>query len=195
MQLRQTISSTLALALLAGSAAGAAAQDDEARAGVPAPIYLSFGGEPEVREGTTDDPSPGRITVTGIVQTGEEIGATDARLAGGGTTVMSGTTLGDPESAAPPFGDDMSAPPPELLTVATVARRIVNDGGAWSGSGYEVEYQPEGDGGPVISGFEILVGEGDYAGLTLILTSTGEQQLGWIVPSDALQPVPDIPAE
>ena len=191
---KATITSILALGLLTGSAVGVAAQEEDGVVNI-APFLWSIGGEPDSQPGTTDDSVAGRIVDSGIIDTGAVVATTDPRLAGVGTTVYNGVMLGDPESAAPPFGDDMSAPPPELLTVASVARRIVDDGGSWSGSGYEIEYMSEDGEDLIISTFQMLTGEGEYQGLTAILVGSGEEQLGWIVPTDALQPVPDLPAE
>ena len=41
----------------------------------------------------------------------------------------------------------------------------------------------------------VLTGEGDYEGLTLILTQTLDEQRGYIIPTDLLPPVPELPAE
>jgi hypothetical protein len=197
MTLQKTAISVLTAVLLAATTVGVAGQDEAAEGSGLEPFSWMEGGDPEGSgPDSTDDSVPGQLVTTGVVLTGERMEATDVRATGDMATAYNDLTYGDPESPAPPFGDDETATPPELLSVRTVARRITNEDGSWTGSGYEIEYIPEGfDAGPTIAGLETLTGEGGYAGLTLILAYDGERRLGWVIPADAVPPIPELPEE
>ena len=79
-----------------------------------------------------------------------------------------------------------------FMTAATSVR-LVNDGGAWSGTGRGViAFVEEGDFATVMN---VLMGEGGYEGLTLIMSQyyddDAQTRHGIIVPNDRLPPVPD----
>jgi hypothetical protein len=80
-----------------------------------------------------------------------------------------------------------------VLSAAT-SQRLTNDGGAWVGEGRMV--LADAGGSSRMAGMTVLAGEGDYAGLTLILSQAWDaaaDPLYWgiIVPTDQLPPMPD----
>jgi hypothetical protein len=87
-------------------------------------------------------------------------------------------------------------------SMSSHAFRLTNDDGAWSGSArslHVAERRLE----PVVlaedSDMLMLTGEGDFEGLTLILTQSqdGDTDASWavIIPTDDVPPFPKLPAE
>ena len=83
---------------------------------------------------------------------------------------------------------------------AAMSQRLTNDGGAWVGEGWGM--LADADGSSRMARMSVLTGDGDYEGLTLILSHAWDPvgELGWgiIVPSDEFPPMPDpvpVPAE
>ena len=178
--------SIIALGLLAGSAVGVAPQDEEA-AGPMAPVFFSWtidqASEPEFVEGAVDASVPGVTTARGNTVTGVRIEAEDPR-ASGVSTIFLNEDIYDVAATG------------EIIGVTTIARRITNDDGSWSGTGNEAIYlDTAADAPPTGVQFATLTGEGGYEGLTLILFEFRGEQLGWIVPTGDVPPIPELPAE
>ena len=76
---------------------------------------------------------------------------------------------------------------------AAMSQRLTNDGGAWVGEGWGM--LAGFDGSSRMARMTVLTGEGDYEGLTLVLSHAwdADGELGWgiIVPSDELPPMPE----
>ena len=71
--------------------------------------------------------------------------------------------------------------------------RLANEGGAWSGTGWEtITYL---DGRSLMTGLSMLTGEDGYEGLTLVMNQYWDTDAttfwGPILPSDQVRPVPD----
>ena len=167
--------SILTLSLLAGSAVGAAAQDD-AR-----PVSFSFTvSEGEFIEGTVEE-GFGPMTMRDFTDVGAPIVADDDRASGLLTTAFN-------VDSWPPLGD-------ETFSVTTTSQRLFNEGGSWSGTGTEVRHEA----GPdldvqTLTWMATLTGEGGYEGLTLVLLrDDSEEGKGFILPS--VPPVPELPVE
>jgi hypothetical protein len=105
--------------------------------------------------------------------------ATDARVSGLLTETLNSNWAVGAESG--------------VLSAAT-SQRLTNDGGAWAGEGRMI--LADAGGSSRMAGMTVLAGEGDYAGLTLILSQAWDaaaDPLNWgiIVPTDQLPPMPD----
>ncbi len=170
--IKTTTISILAVGLLAGSAVGVAAQDEDPMA--PSTFTVQRSGEPEV----TTDPS-GAIIVVGPVE------ATDQRASGTLTEVAVGAMVDVADGDSGRISSD--------------AVRLVNDGGSWVGSNrgfltFSSDEQP-----PTVQFLGELVGEGGYEGLTMFFAQTGDaaaiRWLGVIVPTDDIPAVPELPTE
>jgi hypothetical protein len=81
------------------------------------------------------------------------------------------------------------------LAAGATRHRLVNEGGAWSGTGHGFHMITERGGATTMA---ILTGEGGYEGLTLVMIEYADDDThtrrGVIVPSDQMPPMPD-PAE
>jgi hypothetical protein len=85
--------------------------------------------------------------------------------------------------------------------------RLVNDGGSWTGTGQRIGGGPEiEDVPPRDVGMWMLVGDGDYEGLSLYLASQASDELDWksdwieqqwgvIIPTAWVPAGPELPAE
>ena len=171
----------LAVGLLAGSAVGVAAQDEAADPMAPATFEVGFVNGPggDELEGTTTDTEYGESRRGfGFVDFPFEAG--DARASGLMTFVDNDEVVGNALARAR-------------------AMRIVNDEGAWEGtSSAFLRMLEEPTAGPPfdhVADIAVLTGEGAYAGLTLVLTSDLDVWQGYIIPTDLLPLVPDLPAE
>lgn len=78
------------------------------------------------------------------------------------------------------------------VDTSSVTVRLTNDGGSWSGPGEFIEASS--DQVMEMAGITTLTGEGDYEGLTLYLSLTGDflshTYWGMIVPTELVAPVP-----
>ena len=169
--IKTTTISILAIGLLAGSAVGAAAQDEDPMA--PSTFTMQLGGEPEVsRDGT------------GATVVVSELESTDERASGTKTEVVGGSTV-----PVDVFGG--------LIQLNAV--RIVNDGGSWVGSNRGFLTFPSDEQPPTVQFLGELVGEGGYEGLSMFYAQTGvaddTRDIGVIVPTGEVPAVPDLPAE
>ena len=153
--IRTTTISILALGLLAGAAVGVAAQDEEA---------AMFSG---TYEGTWPPVDEGTVTFGDGYEAyydelfAESIETTDARLTG--SVLKAQNTHAHKVS-----GRDETVAPRSLTW------RIENEGGAWTGQGYELHWWGDDapamafEEGPSVTAF-MLTGEGDYEGLSAYL--------------------------
>jgi hypothetical protein len=169
--LKPTLISVIAMGLLAGSAVGVAAQDEDPMA------PSTFTGEGTEEPAFSTDPETG---LTIAVATFE---ATDSRASGTWTQV---------EDPAVVEGDDG-----RQYQVGRVAVRLVNDGGSWVGTHQGFIVSPLAEGPPSVGFFSEMAGEDGYEGLSLFLvdtfTSDGPIKMGVIVPSGAVHPFPEPP--
>jgi hypothetical protein len=164
---------TIAIGLLAASAVGVAAQDDEAAAPVEFTAKLAFG--PSVRSETTTVGDGVTMYSGGAWRAGVITEASDPRLQG--TTYMAANSNDYSDADGP--------------VVWNYAFRIVNDGGAWQQRPtLDLDFS---DGSDDLT-LGVMVGEGDYDGLTVVfqnVTSDGTWDLhGYIIDGD-LTPAPD----
>ena len=108
----------------------------------------------------------------------ETVDATDARVSGLLTSTLNWNWAVSEEAG--------------VLSAAT-SQRLTNDAGAWVGEGRAM--LADADGSSRMARMTVLTGEGDYEGLTLILSHAWDPdgELGWgiIVPSDEFPPMPD----
>ncbi len=153
-----------------------------------APAYFTFTtGEPvEYAEGEVT-PIDGTTTeIRGGSVVGTPVEATDPRASGLLASVHN----------ADAFRSDDSH-----YTTFTTSVRLVNDDGAWSGTGTSMvaftSKMALGDDIPRSTELTVLTGEGGYQGLTLIMSASddGDSEAHWgvIVPTDGMPPVPDLP--
>ena len=149
--LRSTFTAAIAIGLLAGSAVGVAAQDEET-ADLATPSYYTFtAGEPtSTTEGTFDEDTG---EMRGFVLEGIPVEASDPRASGVASIVINGNS----ESAG---------------IIESRTYRLVNDEGAWVGTTiYVVAGGPSADEPDIEREMGVLVGEGGYAGLINMSTS------------------------
>ena len=171
---KTTILSILAVGLLAGSAVGVAAQDDATDQMAPSVFTTSVvPGPPEFSE----DPA------TGLPVAVVEFTATDPRAAGMMTAIEDGS--------------EIEADGRMYYTLSSSVR-LVNDGGAWVGTNRGVNVESE-DG--AAGWYAEYAGEGGYEGLSMYTFKTfADLQdegtwVGFIVPANAVPPIPELPAE
>ena len=159
------------LALLAAATGAGAAQEE---ADSMAPASFTFTLEPIEESSNQHMPE-----VMRGYEDANTVEATDARVSGLLTeTLNSNWAVGDETG---------------VLSAAT-SQRLTNEGGAWIGEGRMI--LADANGSSRMAGMTVLAGEGDYAGLTLILSQAWDaaaDPLNWgiIVPTDELPPMPD----
>jgi hypothetical protein len=183
--LKPTLISAIAIGLLAGSAVGVAAQDEEA-AELETPLYYTWtAGDPaSVTDGTFDEDAG---EMRGLVLEGIPLEASDPRLSGVGYL----TANGNAENSTNGSG-----------ALESRSYRVVMDGGEFTGSGTYIEAgDPSVDGPPaIVRETMVLTGDGAYEGLVLFVTGdyreagAGEA----VILRVAVPPVPgvpDVPAE
>ena len=169
--IKTTIIPILALGLLAGSAVGVAAQDEDPMA--PSTFTMQRVDEPRV----TTDGTGARVVVG-------EWESTDPRASGTGTQVV----VEAPVDVADGDGG----------LVQRMAVQFVNDGGSWVGDSRGFLTFTS-DGPPTVQFLGELVGEGAYEGLSLLFAEMGVADdvriIGVIVPTGDIPAVPGLPAE
>ena len=179
--LRVSLAGVVILTLLGGLSVAVAAQDTEADP--MAPAFFTFDqpvmervmvGEYAYEEDANADELPQKVrseVAVGYIE------ATDPRASGRVTSVTNMNML-EVEGGG-------------VATVATMMR-LVNDGGAWSGTALALHMAAEDAG---ITSMTVLTGEGGYEGLTLIMSQyyddNARTRRGVIVPSDQMPPMPD----
>ena len=178
--------SAIAICLLVGSTAGVAAQE-EADSMAPAFFSLEYDGGPE--EYASD--AAARV----VVAFRQPLKASDPRASGLLTT---GQALGDIKSGG------------NYYVVLSDSVRLVNDGGAWAGTGWDIAAVAGGEAGKKPKKKKSkrarereesavlwqLVGEQGYEGLTLFIAGQPHNSKLWgmIVPTDVLPLTPELPA-
>jgi hypothetical protein len=177
--IKTTTISILALGLVAGSAVGVAAQDDETAAGAVSFTGTAFGvpGGPDV-ETTETDLGNGFIALDGFTyrNTWE---SSDERLTGDLTGVVNQVV--NPSASATGGLPDI---------IMSIAIELTNDGGSWLGEGTgfgstDLDFVKE---------MYTLVGQGGYEGLTayVIAETTGrEPALSGIIFPTAMPEAPE----
>ncbi len=179
--IRTTTISILAVGLLAGSAVGATAQDEETDLSTPAYVTWVSGDPTSVMEGTVDEAAR---EMRGMRVDGIPIEASDPRLTGTAYFEVNGNA----ESSG-----DLDA----LIESRSV--RIVNDEGAWTGVAQYVqvgdtssgEYEPV-----LIQEWSVLSGEGAYEGLMAVAVADHLEAGGQgeaVIYSISSPPEPEIP--
>jgi hypothetical protein len=74
--------------------------------------------------------------------------------------------------------------------------RLVNETGAWEGTGWGASHAPESPTeARTVVFMNVLDGSGAYEGLTLFLANTHDQFWGWIMPDSLVPAIPEPPAE
>ena len=180
---RATVISILAVGLLAGSAIGVAAQDEEAAAGATSFTGSVRGGEGADIE-TTALPN-GYLAMDGFAyrNTWE---SSDERLTGDVTGVNN--------FVVDPDGFRASAMGGKPNIIQSLAIELTNDGGSWLGEG-------RGFGSTdldIVKEMYTLVGRGGYEGLTayvIVEVTQGSPTLSGIVFPTAMPEIPESPAE
>jgi hypothetical protein len=180
--LKSTLTMAIAIGLLAGSAVGVTAQDEENAA---AAFTMEVTGTPD----SSDYDETTKVSST--INMGVE--ATDARASG----LLSWTGF---------YGDVGSAEELPWFGVRKFGVRLDNDDGAWTGT-RDVFFATEPDERtkkqkrqkkgktPLDFGTDFieLTGEGGYEGLTMLMTNREGGFVGIIVPSDWVPAQPDPP--
>lgn len=181
--IRTTTISILALGLLAGSAVGVAAQEDEADPMRASTFKWNFG-----------DAAPSEQYIEGTVT------ETDYGSSYRGETIVDLTLeAGDPRASGL-FTIVQNVEEMGRTRVITSMGRIVNDAGAWSGSGAGVLRSKKNNAPQRVVTMAVLTGEGAYEGLTLVLTDALDDARdyndarGYIIAAEQ-PPVPELPAE
>ena len=168
--MRSLLMGVVCLALLAATTGVGAAQDD---ADPMAPASFTFTLEPVEESSNQHMPEVMRGH-----QEANSIESTDARASG----LLTGSVNWNIA-----VGEDTGA------LSAAMSQRLTNDGGAWVGEGWGM--LADADGSSRMARMTVLTGDGDYEGLTLILSHAWDPdgELGWgiIVPSDEFPPMPD----
>jgi hypothetical protein len=173
--IKTTTISILALGLLAGSAAGVAAQDEESAGGVTT-VTGTLNWVDQIDEGTDSVDPAGFGATSGSVATMRFFFPSEPRLTGDATVNANNVVM--------EFGETFA-----MMSAQTTV--LSNDGGSWLG-------ESKGFGGP---GFDsgrtiVFVGQDGYEGLTAYLQGkldwdTGVEEFqGFIVPT-AMPEVPE----
>jgi hypothetical protein len=175
--IRTSIISILSIGLLAGSAVGVAAQDEEA----------AEPSTPTMVMGTIDDDAAVRRAGEGIVIEGIRFEMDDPRLTGTATLATNVTT------------DEGSSF--RQTWVLGQALRLENEGGWWSGQGTGVEHTG-GSANPEVAllhaTWPLLTGAGDYEGLSAYLIVDQSQNpptVEGVIYAGEPPSLPEVPAE
>jgi len=186
--IRTTTVSILTIGLLAGSAVGVAAQDEEA-ADPMAPAFFGVEyveSDVEFVDGRYEEVAPGLERFDGEIVRGQLVEAEDPRASGEWSMVEN-------------IGVAFSEAPAGSRSVADVRARSVrleNEAGAWEGTGWGASNAPESPtGARAVVIMNVLDGTGAYEGLTLFFANTADQTWGWIMPDSLLPAIPELPAE
>jgi hypothetical protein len=178
--LKPTFISILAVGLLAGSAVGVMAQDEEIAADLSTPVYVTWtAGEPaSVIDGVFDEDAG---EMRGLVVQAAPVEASDPRLSG----LAYFASNGNYELNADGSG-----------TLESRSWRLVNDDGSWTGTSTFVQ-AGEPPSPPAISHESgLFVGEGAYEGLVAFFTADyleGEGSQEGVIFELSVPPVPDVP--
>ena len=187
--IKTTTISILALGLLAGSAVGVAAQDEEAAAepSTPAKVAGTIDGTAQdlVQE-PTETVVDGVLEVRGVITEGDRFEMDDPRLTG---TVTLAVNV-----------DVHKVSDFEDVVAGSFALRLDNEAGSWSGQGTSVFH-----GGATIPEDEafqldtwLLTGAGAYEGLSAYLVVDGTEDpptVEGVILAGEMPPFPALPAE
>jgi hypothetical protein len=179
--IRTTTISILAVGLLAGSAVGTAAQDEEtAEPALPAYATGTVGEPANFVEGTFSEDN--RV-LRGQRVEGVPVESSDARLAGLYDVAVNGHSQVTDEDGA---------------ILESRLYRGENEGGSWVGSGTYVVAWGEDPGAPHIDRETLVLhGEGGYEGLVAYVTHDFAAGEGYeaVILGVEVPPVPEFPAE
>ena len=175
---KATITSILAIGLLAGSAVGAAAQEEESTAGVTSFTGTAVGG-PGLDVEPTETVLPNGFTAVDGFTYRNTWKSSDERL--------SGDVIGVVNQVIDPASASATGLPNIIMSEAV---ELTNDGGSWLGEGTgfgstDLDF---------VKGMYTLVGEDGYDGLTayVIFETTGrEPELSGIIFPTAMPEVPE----
>ena len=178
--IKTTTISILTLGLLAGSAIGVTAQEEEATE-ASTPVYVTYevtGDPANVTDGEFDEMAG---EMRGLVYQGVPVEASDPRLSGLWDFAINGN------------GQNLGTGDYGILESRTY--RMENDGGAWSGTTTYAETTDPSTDEPVPFEAGILIGEGGYDGLiAFTLADYREGQQGEaIILEVSVPPVPEVP--
>jgi hypothetical protein len=177
---KPTLISVIAIGLLAGSAMGAAAQNDEATV-LETPLYYTWtAGRPASEIAGEFDQDA--IEMRGLVVEGIPIEASDPRLSG----LFYAAINGNGENSTSGAGQ-----------LESRSYRLVMDDGAWTGSGtYVVAGDPSAGGPPaIVRETMVMTGDGAYEGLVMFVTGDYRESTAGeaVILSVGVPPVPDVP--
>ena len=186
---KTTTISILAVGLLAGSAVGVVAQEEEATTEptTPAKVSGTVGDEqPEILQEPTETVDDGMLEVRGVIWEGITVEFDDPRLTG----TMTGILNEDVHKVS-----DF-----ENVVLQAGQVRIDNDAGSWLGHGTAVIHAGAGMDDDEITDFDtwVFTGSGAYEGLTAYtlwdFTEDPTTVEGVIVAGE-MPPFPELPAE
>ena len=179
--IKTTTISILAVGLLAGSAVGVAAQDDETDVSTPAYVTWEVTGDPiNVIDGAFDEEA---AEMRGLTVQGAPVEASDPRMSGLYYYVINGN------------GQKLNTP--DFAIVESRSMRMENDGGAWTGTTTYVEAGSGSDGPPaMVAEAGILIGEGGYEGLIAVIHGDYVEADGQgeaVILERSVPPIPEVP--
>jgi hypothetical protein len=178
--IKTTTISILALGLLAGSAVGVAAQDEEA-AEASTPAYVTYEVTDDAMNVIDGDFDEMAGEMRGLVFQGVPVEASDPRLSGLWYFAINGN------------GQNLGTGDYGILESRSY--RMENDGGAWSGTTtYADTIDPSTD-APAAFEAGILIGEGGYDGLIAYVQADYRdgQRGDAVILEVAVPPVPELP--
>jgi hypothetical protein len=170
-----TLIAIVAIAMLAGTSIGAAAQDGAEDPTAPA-YFTGTSGEPaQVVEGEVTETETGN-SMTGFQFLGIPFEATDPRISGTLDIAANGSGQGVPEGFA---------------RLESRTYRIVNDAGSWSGTGSNLFALQRDEPAIDVETF-LLSGEGAYEGLSayIVIDFMGEPLVRGVILSQELATFP-----
>ena len=187
--IKTTTISILAIGLLAGSGVGAAAQDEEAAAEPSTPARVTGTIDPsasDLVQEPTETVVDGVLEVRGVIAEGDQFEMDDPRLTG---TVTLAVNL-----------DVHKVSDFEDIVAGSLALRLDNEAGSWSGQGMTVGNSGAGMSEEEMLGLDtwVLTGAGAYDGLSaiLIIDPKGAQPaVEGVVFAGEMPSAPDVPAE
>ncbi|MFV2063746.1 MAG: hypothetical protein ACC726_09565 [Chloroflexota bacterium] len=151
MEIKSTLTAAITTCLLVASAVGVAAQGEESQGRSVAYTTGTSGEIPEVVQGTQQRAPDGHRQMRGLRIIDIPVEFSDPRLSGKLTIWSNGA------------GEDF---PDGFTNLEPRTYRIVNQGGAWAGSGERILAARVGEPRPLINHESmVLFGEGSYAGL------------------------------
>ena len=187
--IKTTTISILAVGLLAGSAVGVAAQDEEAAAepSTPAKVAGTIDGTAQdlVQE-PTETVVDGVLEVRGVITEGDRFEMDDPRLTG---TVTLAVNV-----------DVHKVSDFEDVVAGSFALRLDNEAGSWSGQGTSVGHGGAGMSQEEMLGLDtwVLTGAGAYEGLSTILLVDPVGDLPTVegvIFAGEMPPAPELPAD